>query len=210
MAFYGSFFSFAILCHSAIFDCACHSGLKARMPLNAILLAPLSSLVSRLSSNEKRPLHTRVVAFLFAHAPQHLLLRLLSTLLHERASMYALQKHSAKILFFYYIKKPSKQIFQQFIVVPQPKIDKDLSFINLTSFNTLLKVLKVLKVLKMLTGKLNNSIVIGQQSRAQGSRNFHLRRAVGQASIAHKTIYKHCALNAVGIVCLHYAYALVC
>ena len=111
------FFSFAIFCHSAIFDCACHSGLKARMPLNAILLAPLSSLVSRLSSNEKRPLHTRVVAFLFAHAPQHLLLRLLSTLLHERASMYALQKHSAKILFFYYIKKPSKQIFQQLIKI---------------------------------------------------------------------------------------------
>ena len=38
MAFYGSFFSFAILCHSAIFDCACHSGLKARMSFIAIFV----------------------------------------------------------------------------------------------------------------------------------------------------------------------------
>ena len=30
--------------------------------------------------------------------------------------MYALQKHSAKIAFFYLIKKPFEQIFQQFIV----------------------------------------------------------------------------------------------
>ena len=70
--------------------------------------------------------------------------------------MYALQKHSAKILFFYNIKKPFSQTFQHFIVVPQPKIGKDLSFINLTSFNTLLKVLKVLNVLLR---KLNNSSV---------------------------------------------------
>ena len=51
MAFYGSFFSFAILCHSAIFDCACHSGLKARMSFIAIFVCAtrLSSLVSHLT-----------------------------------------------------------------------------------------------------------------------------------------------------------------
>ena len=39
MALYGilwQFFSFAIYCHSAISDCACHSGLKARMSFIAI------------------------------------------------------------------------------------------------------------------------------------------------------------------------------
>ena len=55
---------------------------------------------------------------LSAHAPQHLRLRLLSTLLlYDGEYMYALQKHRAKILFFYFIKKSFRQIFQQFIEI---------------------------------------------------------------------------------------------
>ena len=67
--------------------------------------------------NQKRPLHTRVVTLLSAHAPLHLLLRLSTLLLHEGVSMYALQKHSAKIAFFYIIKKPFTQFFQQLIKI---------------------------------------------------------------------------------------------
>ena len=66
-----------------------------------------------LLTKQKRSPHTCVTTLLLrTHALQRLLH--LSTLLNK-GYMYALQKHSAKIAFFYNIKKPILQIFQQFI-----------------------------------------------------------------------------------------------
>ena len=80
--------------------------------------ATLYSLLSTHYSLTKKTATHPCSGLLSAHAPQHLLLRLLSTLLKVREYMYALQKHSAKIAFFYLIKKSPTQFFQQFIVVP--------------------------------------------------------------------------------------------
>ena len=89
---------------------------EVRMPFVAIRCHSLSNVnaMAFFQKSKKTATHS-CSGLLFAHTSQHLLLRLL-TQLSKGDYMYALQKHSAKILFFYYIKKTLQRTYQQFII----------------------------------------------------------------------------------------------
>ncbi len=89
---------------------------EVRMPFVAIRCHSLSNVnAMAFFKKAKKTATIPCSGLLSAHARPRHLLRLSLTLLHTRGDMYSLQKHSAKILFFYYIKKTLQRTYQQFI-----------------------------------------------------------------------------------------------